>query len=315
MSRVTATSFLNVTHKNLVTAAVAFPALLIKAYLVTYNLLSAAGWSFVLYRTISHLCALQSSQPAPSISFLASLKATTTTTPPFLWIPSFIPADLVALYQRACTTYNAVGATTANVQTFAVLEILHVLLGLVRSSLATTTIQVSSRLFSVWAIAACFPSVRSLSSSNSLNLKKKNRPNIAHSTLVWCSPGRLPKSSDIRSTLPRSSGGNLRRSSGHAIPLSSSCTRRARALKHSSTSPLFPFPLRAGGLGSPRCRYRSGTSMLSCAPYSSSGGGQVGKPIFVVTFLLAYSMPMLSDTHGERAVPVVIQVYIRCIRT
>ena len=155
-SHVTATSFFNVTHKALVALAAVFPTLLIKTYLVTYNLLSAAGWSFVLYRTISHLCALQSSQQAP-VSLLASLKGTAS---PFLWIPSFIPANLVPLYQRACSTYDAVGATTASVQTAAVLEILHVILGLVRSSLPTTTIQVASRLFSVWAIAAGFPSVR-----------------------------------------------------------------------------------------------------------------------------------------------------------
>ena len=157
-SHVTATSFLNVTHKALVAVAVVFPALLIKAYLVTYNLFSAGAWSYVLYRTISHLSALQSSQHAPAVSLLAALK---TTPSPFLWIPSFIPANLVPLYQRACTTYDAVGATTASVQTAAVLEILHVLLGFVRSSLATTTIQVASRLFSVWAIAACYPTVRS----------------------------------------------------------------------------------------------------------------------------------------------------------
>jgi hypothetical protein len=285
MSHVTATNFLNVTHKALVAAAAVFPTLLIKAYLVTYNLLSAAGWSFVLYRTISHLSALQSSQHVP-ISLLAGLKATPS---PFLWIPSFIPANLVPLYQRACTTYDAVGATTASVQTAAVLEILHVLLGFVRSSLATTTIQVASRLFSVWAIAACFPTVRCPipphpypDLTQKKNLKKKlHRPKIAHSTPVWCSPGRSPKSYDIRSTLPRSSGGNPLRSSGHVIPLSSSCTRLARALKHSSTLPRFPFPSRAGGPGSPHCRYPSGTSMLSCGPYSSSGGGRVGNPFFV----------------------------------
>lgn len=155
--RVTATSFLNVTHKALVAAAAVFPALLIKAYLVTYNLLSAAAWSFVLYRTISHLCAIHSPPPHAPVSFLASLKATPSS---LFWIPSFVPANQVPLYQRACTTYDAVGATTASVQTAAVLEILHVLLGFVHSSLATTTIQVASRLFSVWAIAACFPSVR-----------------------------------------------------------------------------------------------------------------------------------------------------------
>lgn len=159
MSHVTATNFFNVTQKALVAAAAAFPALLIKSYLLTYNLLSAAGWSFVLYRTLSHLCALQPPSPQAPVSLLAGLKGAAI---PFLWIPSFVPASLVPLYQRACSTYDAVGATTASVQTAAVLEILHVLLGLVRSSLPTTTIQVASRLFSVWAIAACFPSVRSV---------------------------------------------------------------------------------------------------------------------------------------------------------
>jgi hypothetical protein len=51
--------------------------------------------------------------------------------------------------------------------------------------------------------------------------------------------------------------------------------------------------------------------MLSCAPYSSSGGGRVGNPFFCCfpypfpspLPLLAYFVPMLPDTHGERAVP------------
>lgn len=156
-SHLTATNFLNVTHKALVAVTAVLPTLLIKAYLVSYNLLSAAGWSFVLYRTISHLSALESPQHPATFSLLSALK---TTPSPFLWIPSFIPTNLVPLYQRACTTYDAVGETTASVQTAAVLEILHVILGFVRSSLATTTIQVASRLFSVWAIAACFPSAQ-----------------------------------------------------------------------------------------------------------------------------------------------------------
>ncbi len=152
---VTATNFLNVTHGALITAGAVLPPFLIKAYLVTYNLLSATAWFFILYCTISHLCLLHS--PSQHLSLLAGLKATPS---PFLWIPSFIPANLVPLYQRACTTYHAVGPTTASVQTAAVLEILHVLFGFVRSPLSTTAIQVASRLFSVWAIAACFPSVR-----------------------------------------------------------------------------------------------------------------------------------------------------------
>ena len=124
---------------------------LIQVYLVAYNLLSAAAWSIVLYRTLAHLFG------APQQPLLATIKASTA--PPFVWVPSLLPARLAPLYTRACTTYDAVGTTTARVQTAAVLEVLHVLLGLVRSPLPTTAVQVSSRLFSVWSIAARFPSV------------------------------------------------------------------------------------------------------------------------------------------------------------
>jgi very-long-chain (3R)-3-hydroxyacyl-CoA dehydratase len=115
----------------------------------------------VLYRTLAHLFSALPQQhhrsTGTAASLLASLKAS-----PFIWVPSFVPAHLAPLYQRACTAYDAVGDTTAFVQSAAVLEVLHVLLGLVRSPLPTTTVQVASRLFSVWGIAGRFPSVRPL---------------------------------------------------------------------------------------------------------------------------------------------------------
>ena len=121
----------------------------VNVYLVSYNVLSALGWSLVLYRTIAHLRGTSQSN-----------------TLPFIWVPSFLPASFTPLYTRACTTYDAVGTTTAYVQTGAVLEVLHVLLGLVRSPLPTTIVQVSSRLFSVWYIALRFYSVRPRASSH-----------------------------------------------------------------------------------------------------------------------------------------------------
>ncbi|KAH9036752.1 PTPLA-domain-containing protein [Lactarius deliciosus] len=133
------------------------PAPLIQAYLVAYNLLSAAGWSLVLYQTLAHLFGAPQ-QPPQHDSLLATIKASAA--PPFVWVPSLLPASLAPLYTRACTTYDAVGTTTARVQTAAALEVLHVLLGLVRSPLPTTAVQVASRLFSVWAIAARFPSAQ-----------------------------------------------------------------------------------------------------------------------------------------------------------
>ncbi|KAI9510933.1 PTPLA-domain-containing protein [Russula earlei] len=124
--------------------------LLLTTYLVAYNVLSAAGWFLVLYRTLAHLLSIAHAQARPR---RLPPRKPQKGEPPAL-------ARLVPFYLRACTTYDAVGETTARVQTVAVLEILHVLLGLVRSPLPTTAVQVASRLFSVWGIAARFPSAQ-----------------------------------------------------------------------------------------------------------------------------------------------------------
>jgi very-long-chain (3R)-3-hydroxyacyl-CoA dehydratase len=175
--------------------------------------LSAAGWALVLYRTLAHLLALSSPTPtvaassagarARASSLFASLKPSGH---PLVWVPSIVPARLAPLYVRACTAYDAVGSTTARVQSAAVLEVLHVLVGLVRSPLPTTAVQVASRLFSVWCIAARFPSVRPSKNKIKINNlilcfflgvvvqkqkhNKKNRLNVARSTPAWCSRGR-----------------------------------------------------------------------------------------------------------------------------
>ena len=126
---------------------------------MAYNVLSAAGWTLVLYRTLEHLLATTTSGKGASSSLLAALKQPSSSLPPLVWVPSILPAHLVPFYQRACTTYDVVGSTTAIVQSAAVLEVVHVLFGLVRSPLPTTAMQVASRLFSVWCLADKFPSV------------------------------------------------------------------------------------------------------------------------------------------------------------
>ncbi|KAG6896468.1 hypothetical protein C0992_008056 [Termitomyces sp. T32_za158] len=70
-------------------------------------------------------------------------------------------------YVLACTlsgplgdTYARAGTPTAAVQSLAILEVIHVLVGWVRSPLPTTTAQVASRLFLVWGIVDQFPEVR-----------------------------------------------------------------------------------------------------------------------------------------------------------
>jgi very-long-chain (3R)-3-hydroxyacyl-CoA dehydratase len=128
----------------------------------------------VLYCTLAHLNGRV--PPSPSSSSLFESLKKPSSFPPLIWVPSIIPAHLVPLYQRACTAYDAVGSTTAIVQSAAVLEVLHVLLGLVRSPLPTTAVQVASRLFSVWCLADRFPSVRPSPASYHIKyeMKKSN---------------------------------------------------------------------------------------------------------------------------------------------
>ncbi|KAG5650624.1 hypothetical protein H0H81_011628 [Sphagnurus paluster] len=102
----------------------------VKFYLVLYNLVSAAGWSYLLFRTLTHL--------------FASGTGTGTET----------------LLARARTAYESTGAATRAVQSLAALEVLHVLLGWVRSPLGTTAAQVASRLFLVWGVLEQFVEVR-----------------------------------------------------------------------------------------------------------------------------------------------------------
>ena len=76
-----------------------------KLYLVAYNSLQALGWSYLLYQTCCHLAA------GKSVSSL----------------------------------YEATSTTLQIFQTAALLEILHAMLGLVRSSVQVTVQQVWSR--------------------------------------------------------------------------------------------------------------------------------------------------------------------------
>ncbi|KAI0032091.1 tyrosine phosphatase-like protein [Vararia minispora EC-137] len=115
------------------------PSFPVKAYLVLYNFASCAGWASVLYLTIQHL--------STSPSTLQRLTARP---------PSFVPPELVPVYERATTTYAALGEHTKWVQTGAALEVVHSLLGFVRSPVQTTAMQVASRLYLVWGIANRF---------------------------------------------------------------------------------------------------------------------------------------------------------------
>ncbi|KAI0046079.1 PTPLA-domain-containing protein [Auriscalpium vulgare] len=125
------------------------PSAPVKAYLIAYNLLSTAAWGYVLLLTVNHL-----RTPGAEGSTLAKKLFWGTS------VPAFVPPALAPLYQRATTAYAAVGDTTKYVQSAALLEVLHVLLGLVRSPLPTTAMQVASRLFLVWGVADRFPAAQ-----------------------------------------------------------------------------------------------------------------------------------------------------------
>ncbi|TFK22594.1 PTPLA-domain-containing protein [Coprinopsis marcescibilis] len=140
----------------------------VKYYLVAYNVLSALGWAYLLIMLLIHLFNLdgKSQGPqskAPVTTLLSRVLSTITlrqpATPPT--IQSKLPLFLQPIYSRAATAYSRIGPQTTIIQSFAILEVLHVLLGWVRSPIATTTMQVSSRLFLVWGITQMFPQTHS----------------------------------------------------------------------------------------------------------------------------------------------------------
>ncbi|KAI0645584.1 PTPLA-domain-containing protein [Trametes meyenii] len=141
------------------------PPPLVKYYLVLYNILSALGWSYVLLTTLVHLFDLDGAHSAagtPLHAWLARIpylpavrKALARST--VARLEASLPAWAIPVLRRAGTAYARVGRQTAFVQSWAALEVLHVLLGWVRSPLVTTLIQVGSRLYLVWGVTDQFP--------------------------------------------------------------------------------------------------------------------------------------------------------------
>lgn len=145
---------------------------ILKYYLFAYNIVAALGWVYIFCRLSVHL--LKACPPPvqastgtkasstlthylSSIPFLKSSTLLAPSTP--AQIESRLPEYLVPYFKRASTAYDKVGEQTAWVQTLALLEIVHVLLGFVRSSIETTVMQVFSRLFLVWWIVERYETV------------------------------------------------------------------------------------------------------------------------------------------------------------
>jgi very-long-chain (3R)-3-hydroxyacyl-CoA dehydratase len=89
----------------------------VKMYLIAYNLLSMAGWSAVLYKTVQH----------------------------------YLHGGKVS------ELFGETGKLTTWVQTGAILEIVHSVLRFVKSPVGTTASQVFSRLMLVWGVLSLFP--------------------------------------------------------------------------------------------------------------------------------------------------------------
>ncbi|KAJ7680260.1 PTPLA-domain-containing protein [Mycena polygramma] len=142
----------------------------VKYYLLAYNVLSALGWAYILLLTLTHLFNLdgKSSKPA-AVSTAPSTFTRLVSSLPFFksqnpglafTIESRLPTFLQPVYRRSMTTYSRVGGVVAIVQTCAILEVAHTLLGWVRSPLQTTAMQVASRLWIVWGIVQQFDVAR-----------------------------------------------------------------------------------------------------------------------------------------------------------
>jgi len=129
----------------------------VTVYLYLYNIISSAAWQYPLAITILHIldidpASLVAQPQSPLVTDLLS----------YLPLPFTKSAEITYRYapewanpylNRAATTYFVIGTAVKWIQTAAVLEIVHSLLGWVRSPLSTTLMQVASRLILVWGIA------------------------------------------------------------------------------------------------------------------------------------------------------------------
>lgn len=130
-------------------------------YLVVYNILSTIGWGYVLVSTFIHVFNLDGSAFTPPKTASSTISNLLKSLGFSGSIETHLPTWMQPIYIRSTSTFARVGAQTAFVQTFALLEVVHSLLGWVRSPLHTTVMQVVSRLFLVWGVMEQFENVRS----------------------------------------------------------------------------------------------------------------------------------------------------------
>lgn len=127
-----------------------------RGWLIAFNLLSFFGWSMILTTLIKYIAVGPTRLSLPieySEKLLASLRAFRTYRFVSYSTLSYIPKPLAIYLDRAASVHGTAGALVAVVQSLAVFEILHAVLGLVKTPVPTTVIQVFSRLWLVWGIS------------------------------------------------------------------------------------------------------------------------------------------------------------------
>ncbi|KAG1878359.1 PTPLA-domain-containing protein [Suillus subluteus] len=141
------------------------PSLAVRFYLIAFNALSAAGWAYVIYLALAEFRGQRASSSA--YDFFKPLASYVPTSIVVFFTPQpkttnqFSTTLAYFLHPYVPATYKFTFSVLTPVQSLAALEILHVLLGFVRSPLPTTVIQVSSRLILVWGIVERFPHTHS----------------------------------------------------------------------------------------------------------------------------------------------------------
>lgn len=134
--------------------------ILVRIYLIVFNLVSFFGWVLILSTLLKHL-ALGPQQPSYPIvlasNALAKLRPLTIF---FTSTYAQYRKPVRLLLSRASQVFMHLGGLVAFVQTLAILEVVHAALGWVRSSVPTTAVQVASRLFMVWAVSERFDAAR-----------------------------------------------------------------------------------------------------------------------------------------------------------
>lgn len=134
------------------------PSSLSRAYLIAFNVVSALGWAYVLVLTLNAVANPPTIKAQASSFFSRVLSYLPVSVGSKVRATNQLSASLSATVARFVPpSYSASFSAVAPVQSLALLEVIHVIVGLVRSPLPTTAMQVASRLLLVWGIVARFP--------------------------------------------------------------------------------------------------------------------------------------------------------------